>query len=428
MSISGIVFPFNQTNFSALLGTSAQANYICQYLSDLKAKTCLIEKNYIDKNYLIDYQKFYSRSFEPIERFTNRIHFFSEDFSVEKFDQMLESNNTGILEKSYLGFVVSRPIKDSDGNPLVGRTILQTYPTKTNGRKRFYITVDHNVSLYGVDLKVKSIPFQAQDQGVSACATIALWTTFQSLVRAFDVQERSPAEITEMATLFPSQSRVFPQSGLTLNQMITCIRATNLDVEIVNAADNEVITTAVKAYTFAGLPLIGTLRLSKGASEDHHAVVIDGYQYDDKGNVTELYVHDDQIGPYSRVQPNITFESWKNAWSDLGYQVEIERLLIPVYHKIRLPFYSIYHHYVSKKQEVDQGDITLDLLLTTIQRYKNFLIQRQIREKSKNLQRNLPRFIWIERTFEKGNKEPIQDDIFDGTAIHCTKLASIDYQ
>lgn len=427
MSTHDLVFPFNQVNFSRFMGNSLQAQYIHQYLTALKAKTLVVEDNYIDKNYLIDYQKFYARSFDDCKRFTERIHFFSGGFPASEFERALESNKTNNLGE-YLGFSVARPIQDLDGNTLIGRTLLHTYPDNTNGRKRFYVKADNTVSLFGISLNVKSIPFQAQDQGVSACATIALWTVLQSLIRVFGVQERSPAEITEIAMEFPSQSRVFPQAGLTLSQMVTCFRSADLDVEIIHATDNDFITTAVKAYTNAGIPLIGTLKLSTPESKDHHAVVIDGYQYDNNRNVTELYVHDDQVGPYSRVEPNPTFICWKNKWTTLGYKVELEDLLVPVYHKIRLPFPYIYDHYSSKKKEIGQSGYRLDLLLTTVQEYKNFLIGKQVKDKIEVLKKNLPRFLWIERVCETGKMEPRIDYVLDGTAIRPHRLELIKYQ
>lgn len=73
---------FHVVDFSAFttyLGDSIQAKYIKNYLlsSDIKAETIVVEHNYIDKDYLIDYSNYYSRSFEDIKKFTDRIHFFS---------------------------------------------------------------------------------------------------------------------------------------------------------------------------------------------------------------------------------------------------------------------------------------------------------------------------------------------------------------
>jgi len=410
------------------LGNSFQAQYIYDYLSRLNAKTCINEAIYIDKDYMVDYQRFYSRSFDNIAKFTKRIHFFSGEISDAKFEQMLEKNEIKELQDSYLGFVVVKPIQDLQRDPLIGRTLLIPFPVDANNRKRFYINSEYRASLFGVNLQIKCVPFQVQDQGVSACATVALWTAFQSLPQDFGTYPLSPVEITETATEFPSTFRMFPQTGLTLGQMINCIRSMDLDVEAIIAADSDVVTTAVKAYAYAGIPLIGTLRLKKENIEAYHAVVIVGYQYDKNGNVTELYVHDDQIGPYSRVIPcDNDFRVWENEWKYRGYEtIELEELLIPIYHKIRLPFWHIYQHYNYKRQEIENYG-TVDLYLTTIQKYKSSLLEKQIKEKAKILKMNFPRFIWIERTFEKDKRKPIQDDIFDGTAIRCKKLASVEY-
>ena len=428
MPLGPLVFQFDHENFSNIFGNSFQAHYIYNYLRKLNAKTCINEAVYVDKDYMVDYQRFYSRSFDNIAKFTKRIHFFSSEFSEAEFEQMLEKNEAEKLQASYLGFAVVKPIQDLQGNPLIGRTLLIPFPVDADGKKRFYINSEYRASLFGINLKVKCVPFQVQDRGVSACATVALWTAFQSLPRDFGAYPLSPVEITEIATEFPSAFRMFPQAGLTLGQMINCIRSMGLDVETIIAADSDVVTTAVKAYTYAGVPLIGTLRLKQGNTEAYHAVVIVGYQYDVNGNVTELYVHDDQIGPYSRVIPcNRDFRTWENEWKDRGYEtIELEELLVPIYHKIRLPFWHIYQHYCYKRQEIGNAG-TVELYLTTIQEYKSYLLRKQIKEKMKILKMSFPRFIWIERTFEKDERKPVQDDIFDGTAIRCQKLMSVEY-
>lgn len=71
---NGSVYPFSKAN--SLLGESKISQYIFQYLNSLKAKTVLLEKDYIDKDYIMDYSYFYSRSFKDIDRKTVRIHFF----------------------------------------------------------------------------------------------------------------------------------------------------------------------------------------------------------------------------------------------------------------------------------------------------------------------------------------------------------------
>jgi hypothetical protein len=396
-------------------------------------KVFVKEKGYTDKTYLIDYQKFYSRSFGTVEKVTDRLHFFSKGFSADEFGNALEKNQTEFLNDSYLGFIVVKPIKDGAGNSLIGRTLLKTYPSESGNDRRLYVKKKYEVSLFGAKMRIESAPFQAQDRGVSACATVALWTALQSSPAHFEVPSYSPAEITEMSTEYPSPFRMFPQFGLTLGQMINCIHLVGLDSEVIKVEDNEQISVIVKAYVHASIPMVAALNIIKknaprDAEPEAHAAVILGYRHDANGNVTELYVHDDQIGPYSRVKPSGSLKKWKNEWSKRSYRVELDKLLIPIYHKIRLAFPSIYCHYKNKKTLLKGKDVKLDLLLTTVQEYKQWLLGMEIENKLEVLEMPLPRLLWIERTSECDTNKLIQDDVFDGTDIRAKKMTSVCYK
>lgn len=412
---------------------SHQAEYLIRYLADLKAKTCVLEDKYVDKDYLVDYQRFYSRSFDEDEKFTTRIHFFVEDFSKTRFEESLENNDIEYLRKSYLGFVVIRPIKGSDRKQLIGRTLLKAYHEKEDSQKRVFVRDNYDVSLFGIPLSVNSLPFQVQDQGVSACATIALWAALHPLAEPYGISRLSPAEITELATAFPSESRKFPSSGLILEQMINCVKSMDLDVETINVEnidDDEIILTAIKAYVKANLPLIGSLKLTKeNKPPEYHAVAISGYQCNNNGKLTELYVHDDQIGPYSRVKPDGSFKHWKNEWNDSGHEVSLEKLLIPIYPKIRLPFARIYPRYLEIKERMINAygdDLDFELYLTTIRKYKEFLLESTLKEKRKILIKSLPRFLWVLRVYYEGNLRG--DIVFDGTSIYPKPLICIEFR
>lgn len=51
-------------------------DYFLGYLREIKAQSFIVEDNYIDKDFLIDYANYYSRAFKQINRTTQRIHFF----------------------------------------------------------------------------------------------------------------------------------------------------------------------------------------------------------------------------------------------------------------------------------------------------------------------------------------------------------------
>jgi len=453
--VEDIVFLFSaRQKLREIIGRTFQGDYITDYLSDIGAKTCVLENQYIDKDFTIDYQKFYSRSFRQIGKITKRIHFFSNEFSYEEFIGLLNDNAGGLtrsqLSESYLGFVVIRPIEDKDSNCLVGRTLLKTYPPTDGDKKRHYITDEYPASLFGIPLLIETLPFQAKDEGVSACATIALWTALHPLKNIFDISRYSPAEITERATSLPSFHRRFPTTGLTREQMINYIHSVGLDVEIIEPISEDQFQTAVKAYIYAGLPLLASLKMSPKPfnnetneqiedEEDtkkalRHAVVITGYQENNRGNINEIYVHDDVIGPYCRVKPDEDFfKAWKygdyDYWTAKQYKVKFEDLRVPIYPKVRTTFWRIFNEYINIKRKMedspDLGHGTSELLLTSVQKYKELLLDNYIENKVNVLTKCLPKFLWVMRFYE--NELPQIDIVYDGTSIYPREKCKVVY-
>ncbi len=456
------------------LGKSKQARYLIDYISGdpLNAKTCVLEKKYIDKDFMLDYQNFYSRSFRDDGKFTKRLHFFNVEFSQEEFKKSLEDNDLSYLnDKTYLGFVVIRPIKDIRDEPLIGRTLLKVYPSDIDGEKRIFVTRSYKVSLFGIELKMRSLPFQAQDQGVGGCATMALYSALHPLAITFGLPRSSPSEITEMSTSFPISAHKFPSTGLTWAEMINCVRSTGLEVETIGFKSDEEnkIKTAVTAYIDAGFPLIATLDLIKKTNEvenfvnealkkgvplidaldnvkiypfrplDRHAVVISGYRSDSDNNLRELYVHDDQICPYNKVTFDGSLREWRNEWNS-EYYVILEKLLVPIYPKIRLPFISMYRSYEDLKAKIIKSGgpyYDLRLCLVTVKRYKKFLLKKTFfgliedgqersatyYNKDEILTSSLPRFMWIVRAYE--NDMLVYDLIYDGISVYPHKCFAI---
>jgi len=213
--------------------------------------------------------------------------------------------------------------------------------------------------------------------------------------------------------------------------MVNYIRSIGLDIEVIRAKNSDIITTAVKAYINAGLPLIATLILKRQQEEDYHAVVISGYRCDHKRKVKELYVHDDQIGPYSRVRPiNNSFCHWEYEWLQMGYDtIKLDKLLIPIYPKIRLTFPRIYAYYIKYKERVEKEEPQIDyleLFLTQIEKYKEYLLNKNINNKIEILTKSMPKYIWVIRGYYKG--DVIYDSVFDGTSIYPENILNIEFK
>jgi len=447
---------FEINGWMQIVGQSNQSKYIFNYLSYLNSKTLIIEENYIDKDYLIDYSKFYARSFDRLDKFTKRIHFFCEEISEDKFNKLLEHGSKKhykVLENSYLGFVIVKPIKDINGNYLIGRTLLRTYPSEVNSSSnsdhRFYIKNKHQLSLFGIPLTIESLQFQMQDTAVGACATNACWMIMDSLNNLFGVQKFSPFEVTEMSVSFPSfEERNFPNStGLTLLQMKSYFSMIGLETEFIHIEKiqkkfsnfdptrDDIVADAVKAYSNMKLPLIAAFRLEKDSkgdisddkddNNDNHAAVISGYRQNEDG-LKELYIHDDQIGPYSRALPDGKFNKLKNEWNNLGYKdIYIEKLMVPIYPKIRFSFYVIYSLFLDCKRNLELNDETKspELFLTELNQYKEFLWGKSFKDKISILYKSFPRYIWIIRTYANGNLD--SDFVFDGTSVNSPPFCRI---
>lgn len=104
------------------LGGTEQANYIFSYVQQMDekdyCKTVVIESDYIDRDHLLDYQNYYSRSFRPVGRKVKRVHFFSNSFTLDEFNYALENNSIDQVCGYYLGFTIVKPVANKVNNHL----------------------------------------------------------------------------------------------------------------------------------------------------------------------------------------------------------------------------------------------------------------------------------------------------------------------
>ena len=111
-------------------------------------------------------------------------------------------------------------------------------------------------------------------------------------------------------------------------------------------------------------------------------------------------------------------------------QVSVDKILIPIYPKIRLPFGTIYEEYLKLKQQAINNDISgynsseivWELFLTDIRKYKDELLYQKFSNKNEFMFKFLPRFLWIIRTRHKDSI--ILDYVYDGTSVTIYKEGS----
>lgn len=281
------------------------------------------------------------------------------------------------LQTAYLGFCVVRPIPSAP----IGRTVLRPYKDLAS---RIVPTAHvHRVHLCGLELEVSGVPFQQQETAVGACATTAIWSALAVAARNTGRRAPTPFEVTDAATKHLINDRPFPaDSGLDLQQALGAVRAHGFSPHTFKPSDTpSLFSFVVKAYLRSGFPVVLLLRDGAG----YHAVTAVGYRelepdsenvyvYGDgqrqleTSHMDRVYVHEDRLGPYARMQwvvqepePSTPLSSsapeteqmeavqrqeggvWltHQRYPDAKYQYSEERMkvyaaIVPLYPKLRL--------------------------------------------------------------------------------------------
>lgn len=339
-----------------------QVDYLYRYLRDLGAECVLLETEYVDKDYLDDYTKFYAHRFGSRGHRCARLHFFSQKYSHTEFEGLLDNGQPStMVNDTYLGFLVVKPLPKT----FIGKTCLRLYSRlRERTPKRVVLRRRYDVNLFGLDLSVESIGFQEQDKVVSACATTSIWCALQALDWKGVRDMPSCGEITANAINFiDGSSNSFPRGDLTNKQMLRALDAEGLrhHVHSLNSASLEEAKRIISTYLESGLPLIlgaDVYRLiaKTGSRLADHATTIVGYDFG--GADPCLYVHDDRFGPFARAR-FVELEGFQlerragqiaQKWAlvlqekdDSGAWVEPAELLIPTmligmtHKKVRIP-------------------------------------------------------------------------------------------
>ena len=292
----------------------------------------------------------------------NDFTFFSSEFDEHQWSGLIQRANGGgreeverELARHYLGFMVIKPLP---GCP-IGRTVVRTYDRTTpSGRRREFSAIRrYEVSLAGLSLSVEGLAFQQQDQGVSACATTALWSALQRTAPREHLSSPTPAQITEAASRYMlPEGRALPSEGLRFDQLCEAVRATGLAPVLTH-----VDIASRRPSPHGDVP---TIRLPCAARNptngggEAHAVCLVGLRWgavqpptdssisyrDGSTAIEGVYVHDDRLGPYASAPLKPTtingdvVTTLELSWPD-EQPVEEFRLvgmLIPVPVKLRL--------------------------------------------------------------------------------------------
>ncbi|EKT4485761.1 C39 family peptidase [Shewanella algae] len=442
-----------------------QIDYIYRYLTDLGAKSVLLEPKYVDKDYLEDFNHYYLKCFGNNGAMSARLHFFSRNLDHQKMTEILADGDTDeihSLQDSYLGFVVIKPLAKT----FIGKTCLRTYPSINHTNKnKICLLREYSVDLFGIPMKVSSVAFQEQDKVVSACATTAIWSSLHAMHWKNVRDIRACSEITTNAINHISgSSNSFPNRDLSNKQILRALDFEKLKhhtADITSYSSEDFFKT-VKTYIDSKIPLIlGVDVYEKKGSEleplDGHAVTIVGYKKQSGPKQRAIYVHDDRLGPFARAafvsldkdqfEPHVEWGLELQQKNDCGeweapHEVLVlNSLIIPTPHKVRLPssyarktcdeIVSGYHQMrkdlIDKLGEADtenlSTNLSYDIILSEISDIRQELLKQKFtedvellnKEKVKFLTGSYARFQWVASFNFDG--EPIFKVIFDATNI-----------
>jgi len=442
----------NSLTTADIIPNKKQYHYYLNYLGEngLAAKTIVIEENYISKDFLHDHATYYVLCFQDYKKVCKRVHFFSDDFDEHTLTSNLLSAEEIPFWKSYLGFTVIRPIPYT----VIGYTVLRTYTeADADGQRNYWGLRKYKVHFFGRELILKSLAFQEQDSILAACATSAIWFTLNKASIDFSTILKVPSEITkDAAKLQTDGNRLFPNKGLTLPQISQAIHISGIAPEVRTATEkkkdalkkdtlyvkSDFVKKIVNAYSPIGIPIIMGIKVpmhdysTNTSFYGFHAVSIIGHKMGNENsqnswkseNITKLYIHDDQHGPFARVR-FLDDGELQTPWTDAHPKQlpsYITSLVVPVYPKIRITYEDIESiaigiYYILIAAFGKDLEQQWNIQIKYSEDYKKEILVSNLEDADKLsiISSSMPKYIWISTLYNGENK--LMEFVFDATGV-----------
>ncbi len=399
------------------------------YLQD-DAKSAIIEKSYIDKDYRDTFSNFYSKKFVKYPSTTFRLHFFR---SVVKASDLfaLEAHS-----EDYIGYTVIRPTQVSS----IGRTIFD--PSKLTRLFGYICRTEYKVHLFGAELIIKGFPYISQDTDVTICAHAATWMTFRYFSERYPTyREIFPYEISQLSGDL-SQGRLIPSKGLTAFEITEIFSQYGFYPEVYLRKnydkDHKLFYRLLYYYIESGIPVVACLHGKQ------HAVTIIGHVSDytnpecnnSETFLTGYVVNDDNCLPYQLVMRN---NVKKKGYCSTYCIEDIDSFIVPLYEKMYLsaehiertvegvldhPSFGV----AARSQLVCRDHLIKRIYLTSSKSYKAFRRNTPLPYQLHlaYVELAMPKFIWVcELSLPEyyPHKQIIGEIIFDATANHRDRFS-----
>lgn len=279
---------------------------LVEHLGAIGTTTLLVQDGVRDPDFLQEHEAFYSKQHRTISRHCVRIHAFRQPLpavgpTADRTEVLAFIDAAARNDGCYLGFTTVRPLRHAP----VGATIVAPLDAKPTLCRDIF-----PVHIAGTAFEVTGTPYLQQDNAVGACAQASIWMALRTIRKRSGNSAYSPAELTLSATRYLTLDRVFPgRKGLTIQQMVAAITATDHDPLVIqlaeppNRANADHVISQALPYLDSGLPVIlGLMHPTSGG----HAVVAIGVDAAHQNFLPiSLVIHNDNRGPY-RLLPKAT--------------------------------------------------------------------------------------------------------------------------
>jgi len=284
------------------------------------AKTVILDKAYIDRDFTEMFASFYSRTFKRHSKLCQRLFVFSCDFD----DDVIRSTEPGALigmleeksRESLLSIVTLRPVPISPINTVTSIIKVDDKDYKATNLIRSNL----EKHLTGANISLTGLEMTQQDTRVGSCAQASIWTVARHFKNRHGGPWVATPEITKLATsragLDLSQSLPIGSDFLPVSDMIHTL--TNLDREPYCYTAEQIVggkliwqsvnpAEVINRYLDSGIPLILGIHIPN--EKVGHAIVASGRVRQKKltdvtrpeRTTAEFYSHvlvnDDQRGP-----------------------------------------------------------------------------------------------------------------------------------
>ncbi len=373
-------------------------NKIKEQLQTLRPELMMVvETDYVDAVYRNSYYAYFATKLKSYRRYCIRISFFEPCFSsaLEYLD-LKESE----IRKSYLGFIVLRPI-----GQCIGRNAVSPKAKIAPINDVKVCLAEINSTCMGVKLKVNAFPHSSQDSEYMTCAETTTWALMEYFGNKYVLY--NPLLPSELLASLQSHAveRLVPSQGLSIQQISMALRQQNFGCKMYSNS-NPRFKEVMTCYVESGLPLAVAVE----GGNIGHAIVCIGRRNLQRNNIvvkknvlgTDYFFWNDSIDEFVFNDDNMPCYQLYRFDTPTPYfgKMEITHFIVPLHKKIYLAAeqaMDISNFFVARDFH-SPADSVIRTFLTSSRTYREYIWQNPdlpSKLKLAYLSVDLPKFIWV---------------------------------